>query len=243
MRYRLVHGAPASAPQPLTWAKRQGLPTSKARWEREAGCPAGGVVCRARRLARHQPYRGVVELALRMEGIALGRKLGCGSFGCAYTRRDYPDQVVKITGDPSEVAAAQRVIEARKRGCRLSSVVRFYRTFAVADSDLYVVIQERLLPLKPNEYRLLEDQGDLLYKIGTLGSNRDQQRAAKLLGKDYGIPWNSLYDLLRVFDQLSQVGVEWHDLHEGNVLRSASGRLKVIDLGISRSGGIKVREV
>lgn len=243
MRYRTVHGAPRSAAQPLTWAKQQGLPTSKARWEQEAGCPAGGLACRARRVLKRQPLRGVVEEALRAEGIQLGRKLGCGSFGCAYTRKGYPDQVVKITGDPSEVAAAQRVIEARKKGHRLPGVVRFYRAFAVQNSQLFVVVQERLLPLRAEEYRLIEEQQNALYRLGTLGTPRDQQKGSKLLARDYRVPWRAIYDLLRVFDELSNIGVEWHDLHEGNVLRSPSGRLKVIDLGISRSGGVKVEEV
>lgn len=243
MRYRTVRGAPRSAAQPLTWAKQQGLPTSKARWEQEAGCPAGGLACRARRVLKRQPLRGQVEHALRAENIQLGRKLGCGSFGCAYTRKGYPDQVVKITGDPSEVAAAQRVIEARKRGHRLPGVVRFYRTFAVQSSRLFVVVQERLLPLRAEEYRLIEEQHNALYNLGTLGTPRDQQKGAKLLARDYAVPWRAIYDLLRVFDELRDIGVEWHDLHEGNVLRSSSGRLKVIDLGISRSGGVKVEEV
>lgn len=243
MRYRTIRGAPPSAVQPLAWAKQQGLPTSKARWEREAGCPAGGLVCRTRRALKRQPLRGQVELALRAQNIQLGRKLGCGSFGCAYTRKGYPDQVVKITGDPSEVAAAERVIAARRAGARLSGVVRFYRTFAVQGSSLFVVIQERLQPLSAKEYRLIEEQQDALYQLGTRGSPKQQKTSARLLSKDYGVSSSAIYDLLRVFADLYRIGVEWHDLHEGNVLRSASGRLKVIDLGISRSSNVKVQEV
>ena len=243
MRYRLVHGAPKNAPQPLAWAKREGLPMEDSRWNSEAGCLNGSPLCRVRRVLKRDPIRGQVEEALAAQKIHLGRKLGCGTFGCAYLRRDYPQQVVKVTGDPSEVAAAERVIAARKHGHKLPGVVKFYRVFAVRDSDLCIVIQERLSPLRENEYAMVEEQHHRIYNLGSGNNEAAQRKMAKKIGEHYGVNPSEVYSLIRVFPELRGVGVEYHDLHEGNVLRTSSGHLKVIDLGISRSGNVKVREV
>jgi hypothetical protein len=219
--HRTIRGAPLRHPEPIAWAKRHGLPTARRAWNDQAG---------------------EVDAVLAAEGVRMGRKLGCGSFGCAFTDRDHANRVIKVTGDPTEVAAAARVIEARNAGARLPAVVKFYSVAAVRNTDLFIVVQERLLPLKRNEYRMIEEHADAIYDAG-LGSAPDRRALAGHLAAQYRVSRSVLRPLLDVFEQLSAIGVEYHDLHEGNVLRTKAGGLRVIDLGISRSKPIRVPQV
>lgn len=220
--HRTIRGAPLRHQHPLAWTKAHGLPTAKRTWNDQAG---------------------TVDRVLASEGIRLGRKLGCGSFGCAFTDRDHAGRVIKITGDPTEAAAAARVIEARTAGVKLPAVVKFYSAAAVRNTALFIVVQERLLPLKHNEFRMIAENADAIYAAGTADSVADRRALAARLARMYKVSPSAIRGVIDVFDQLSRVGVEYHDLHEGNLMRTKSGGLRVIDLGISRSMPIRIPQV
>jgi serine/threonine protein phosphatase 1 len=59
-----------------------------------------------------------MDLAIQLlseQVIRLGPVLGCGFYACAYPLLDYPGYVLKVSGDPSDAAAWQNVIQKVKR--------------------------------------------------------------------------------------------------------------------------------
>lgn len=182
----------------------------------------------------------MVAEVLRDNGVKLGKKLGCGAMGCAFEWRGHPNRVVKITSDPSEAAAAQRVLEARKAGRALASVVKFYKVFLVPGTNLAVILQERLDPLSWREKTMIARRADDIYAAG-FEPSAARHAAARSIGWRYLVPARRVEGLMEIAPKLKTVGVTWTDLHEGNVMRDRrTGRLKAIDLGVSRSGPIDV---
>lgn len=218
--YRAIRGAPARAQQPLDWAKKHGRPVG-IRWQ----------------VAAHK-----LPAVFTAEGIHLGKKLGCGTFGCAYLDADNSHRVIKITGDPSEASAAARVIVARSEGHRLPAVVRFFSVRAVLDNPLFVIRQERLIPLARRQFEMIAENADAMYDTA-YDSDAAQVALARTLERKYRVAAALTLPILRTFRQLRAIGVDYHDLHEGNVLRDAAGRFKIIDLGISRTGPIRIPQV
>lgn len=159
--------------------------------------------------------------------------LGCGSFGCVYPIEGRPDVVVKITGDFSEAAAARTVVLAEAQGKHFPALVRYHCVYGVKGAPMFAVLMERLLRLDPPEYKFIAsvendldaaNRGDREALASTIA------RAREALGA-HGA--EQVRRLVQTVEALRGIGIRYHDLHRGNVLKDASGAWRIIDLGVS----------
>ncbi len=206
-------------------------------WAREsAGLPPGEGSPASPAWRRHAD---LVKKALTKKGIRVGRQIGCGSMGCAFEVVGHPDQVLKITGDQSEAAAAAKVMRARKSGKLFPPVVRFLAVFGVPGTKLTAILQERLKPLSFLEKRLIAKKSDEIYAAGFEADGGDA--VASSLAWRYLVPKRKIKSIALVAPGLEKIGVDWRDLHDENVMRDAQTKeMKVLDLGVSRGGPVKI---
>jgi len=181
--------------------------------------------------------RAVLVQALERAGVRLQLiSVGCGSFGCVYPVEGRPDVVCKITGDSSEAAAALAVLRS---GRKLPHLVDYTCAYGVRGAPMWALLMERLQPLSAEERRFIagsENDFDAAAdpEFGP-GANAEAQavmegRARRMLGEN-GV--RQARGLVQTVKDLRRLGVQYHDLHRGNVLRDARGTWKIIDLGVS----------
>lgn len=182
-----------------------------------------------------------VQYQLEGQGVHLGEKLGQGSYGTAFRQKGKPNNVVKITGDPQEIAAIQRVYEAvANKETSWRKLPALTRPLAVqgflndcnAVVPVYCTVQE-FVPgdLTRQEADFIDNYNDAILD-GDVGPN---DAVTDGLGKAGAANVKRLYDTVR---ELARIGVNWGDLHSGNVRKDAVGHWKIIDLGLSRSPGV-----
>lgn len=194
-------------------------------------------------------------------GIPLGRKLGCGTFACAYEVRDDPSSVAKLTGDPSEAVAWAKAISTVASGGEWPQGLA--RTHCVkvlpADPDepdrrLFYIRQERLEPLSPEERKVFVGNIFALRKaagwtaVGAgLATAREQREARnKLITTFNPLGAGAVASVQVLVDGIAwmkAIGVRTPDLHPDNIMvevvpvdGSPPRRLyKLIDAGLSSS--------
>ena len=178
-------------------------------------------------------------------GIDVDRQLQCGVYGCAFLIRGQPDDVVKLTSDHSEAAAAATVAEAIGAGDLESDVAIVHMRCVYGMSDargrplpIFAIVQQRLRAISASEREwitahsaALADAVDdtptgRILRAGVLASAREHLGARGAANAER---------LLVALDALVALGIEWHDLHGGNVLRDLHGHWFIIDLGASSS--------
>jgi len=213
-RTRIVSGVPLGGHRErVAWVAKHGVPYGTKRW----------LEGRARVIA-----------ALDGAGVHLDLvSLGCGSFGCAYPVQGQPEVAVKITGDPSEAAAAAAVIAARQRGHSFPALVTFHCAYSVRGSGLFVLIQERLERLDARERMFLtERSAELIAAVSY--PERTRALSARTLARLGSVDAVQVEALVTTMVALRAAGIGWADLHTGNVLADPrSGAWKIIDLGVS----------
>lgn len=181
--------------------------------------------------------REVLVRALEHAGVRLQLiSVGCGSFGCVYPVEGRADVVCKVTGDASEAAAALTVLRA---GRAIPHLVAYSCVYGVRGAPMWALLMERLQPLNATERRFIaesENEFDAAADPAFGGvANQEARttlegRARRMLG-DKGVRQSR--GLVRAVEQLRAIGVQYHDLHRGNVLKDARGTWKIIDLGVS----------
>ena len=194
-------------------------------------------------------HEDVAKHALNQRGVVVADLIACGGLGCAYAAQGQPNLVVKITGDPSEAAAAQTVVTAVGEGRAdwdrdLPALVRFLCVYALEDVPLFVIMQERLaghLPADANEFvwkhKIMQSHRFAL----VAGKADDYRMRARLRTEAQERGLLPEFDrLLRTLDTLHRLGIEWHDLHTGNIMQDAQGHWRVLDLGESYSGTVEI---
>lgn len=197
--------------------------------------------------------RFVETVRRRLPGIGLGKKLGCGSWGCAYRAKERPGVVVKITGDRAEAAAAHRLLTAiqeKKVSWKdFPALARVYDVYGVLDDcewpiPVFVILQEEVPEKAPSSL-----SGYLTYRVGTGAEDRvwhaivntawgtARQVPVKLLdlAEDFDLPHDQVVALTATIRVLASIGVYWHDLHDENVRVDDKGDWKIIDLGFSQA--------
>lgn len=184
------------------------------------------------------------------ETLRPGERLGCGSFGCAYERPD--GKVVKITTDPSDIAAL-RAAQGHRR------VVKLYDAFRlrVEGEPVWAGIVERLYEPTPWIQRLARQARPMR------GYLRDGYERSTYKGPRYRLPrmykqWfhaglcgqfdptqspgerqsrrrcNAFVsDVIRVHEHLGRRGFNFFDVHPGNIGIAARGDWKFLDVGYS----------
>lgn len=205
------------------------------------------------------PWGDMVEQAekqLAHHGITIGEPLGCGKFACAYEADGTPG-IVKFTADGADAAAWQHVLAAGKYPVGLAE------TFCVEALDLgedypqlFMVVQEQLEPLYADEEVLVD--GPLAHAVSIYHTWEDLDQARATLARSIqSLPNDfvlgedgeeteeeleegrqALHDRLGVILEaahwLRARGIEWHDVHSGNIMMNHLGDLKIVDLGYGR---------
>jgi len=176
--------------------------------------------------------------ALTKHGVSFGKQLGCGSYGCAFLAElDGEEIVCKITGDRAEAAAAQGVIRAlaekRTSKKKLAALVDLLCVYAFVDQrgaqiPIYAVLQRRVQALSDEEVDFIDR-----YRWSLVARAEEVYgRARQELGPD-GV--RNVRRVQATRDELRKIGIEWTDLHGGNVLADDAGGWVIIDLGASNS--------
>ena len=194
----------------------------------------------------------------KIAGITLpkgSKNIGRGSQGVAYALPG--NKVLKITEDDSEAKAASLI-----SGKKLDGLYYVYGVFKMPDSEFYVVIQEKLSGDGGNAYiKFRETLGSfaewLDSKAATNGEKRlyiksvihtlsmsdgwnvDMQRKWKEYEKSTTVPKES-QDIRNGLVSLKKLGIDWNDLHGGNIMKSSRGWV-IIDIGYSISSGKNIK--
>lgn len=176
------------------------------------------------------------------------KALGCGVFACAYEHPSDPTKIVKITRDPSDVAGLERgqglQVPKLYASRKLRGKPKWTTPRPAASGDewpehptAYALTLERLQPLTGAEkarwdrrihfMKLLQTTAPRITRIGEL---------AQLACKSDDNPQECqlrVRELNKIAADLLTRGVEWKDIHAGNIGVDANGRWKAIDLGAS----------
>lgn len=184
--------------------------------------------------------------------VSLGNFIGCGSFGCAYKIEGDSSRVVKITGDPSDAAAWQNVINAVGRGEWPEGIARVECVEALPKQTrsgrrLFVMIQEALKPLPKGLVEWLNDDDvsdaildrnaeEAVYLIDEKGLSAKEEHAEVVAEV-----------LVRALNWLKAHKIKWHDLHGGNVMlqpwHDGSYRPVIMDLGFGQVPTTKIAQM
>ena len=185
------------------------------------------------------------------------RKLGCGVFACAY-ESPVESRVVKITRDSEDVAAllkAQKLgvaakvfaVYKLKQGGR-TTPVRHPITMRMNEPrhvDAYALIVERLRMLTGFERE--EVQTELFQLKDAMGDgvthtplNKVCERVAEMNAQNYGEEdasgcTETQEQVLGIIRKLRTIGIDWDDFHAGNMGYDKKGKLKALDLGVTRT--------
>lgn len=168
---------------------------------------------------------------LRHQDLEIGAKaLGAGMWGEAYpmcTLRGEPKGVAKLTGDISEAAMAQRILDLPKRNVALPHI---YAVFKLPN-NVWFIWREDLAPLM----KILSSRG-----IEALTDGWSRARIAQL-------SHTTATRILQFYRNLDELGIslphtaegkakpgrwEFFDIHEAN-LRSRGTDIVISDLGAS----------
>jgi hypothetical protein len=163
-----------------------------------------------------------------------GKKLGCGVFACAYATSS-PTKVVKFTRDSEDVAA---LLEAQDTDV----VPKVYASYKIKDgghsirtdeeTPVYALVVEKLKTFTPAEREALDAE---LHQVSDLMREVDTGEA------------NSIAEACESREQCSPItrqtaeaayalrhaGIEWSDIHSGNIGMDKHGNIKILDLGIT----------
>lgn len=178
-------------------------------------------------------------------GVALGRQLGCGTYGCAFEVKGREDVVVKLTGDRAEVAALRAVANAigedRTSFDRLPALAKAHCVYGLLDDcdrplPIYVIVQDRLPKnLDAASAKIINDYWVHILDLAE-GKEEEEPPLRPWIEQELGKRGLAQVDaLIDTVAELRRIEVYWTDLHSGNVLVDAKGRWKIVDLGFSRS--------
>ena len=160
-------------------------------------------------------------------------KARCGFWGCAYPRGK--NEVVKFTADDDEAQAAERVRRDPIKGALPVRAV--YRLRRRKGPPVFAIVSQRFAPpgavatvigkCGPHYGRALA-HGDPLQFDAFKGCIRQRTQI-------HGLPRDEVrafaQKTIEAVDDLRRAGIDWVDLHAGNVTQNAAGDPVIIDLG------------
>jgi hypothetical protein len=173
-----------------------------------------------------------------------GKKLGCGVFACAYGTS--PTRVVKFTRDPEDVAA---LLEAQP----LKVVPKVHAVYTLKEpgesldtgeeAPVYALVVERLKPFQGDERAVIDSE---IYKVPDMISIVEKGEYASIDAVCRAIREEGDGECSSITQQtaeaamkLKQAGIEWTDVHAGNIGLDKKGNVKILDLGVT---GTQLRE-
>lgn len=162
------------------------------------------------------------------------RKIGCGFFACVYASPD-KNKVVKITSDPTDVAAMTRA-----QGSGAAPVL--YRAFELTGgwNSAYAMVLEKLRPLARDARVNRKDKLVAQAVRCSFGPYPDTVAACCRRAGFFGEAptkraqttcLRNMGGIQNALDTLQDRGVKVWDVHPGNIGRDAKGNWKIIDLG------------
>lgn len=205
---------------------------------------------RAKRRAEREERIKNVQSAIQMNvsvlnkhGLMPVKALGRGSNGVAFLLRD--GRVMKITTDKNEAQASYRM-----QGRKSKNVVSVDQTFRLKNTDVYGIVQEKLVPLSEAERRLLGHAFEVLdhfiedlpegYKVYGSGWDNFQKKLSGLSDDTYStsdvmsaLRTLSRFKIPQMVDELHSRGIMFFDYHVNNVMKRPYGSYIITDLGVS----------
>jgi hypothetical protein len=209
--------------------------------------------------------KGMAKLGLNVNKIDSLPVLGTGTRGTALDIGG--GKVLKVTNDDKEAEAASALV-----GKDIKNVVHFYAVWRFGDTGFFGILQEKLQPLPKDEAKAFnnalvatglpiwikraEGSWDNAKKLTKefivsqvkkkYGGNLNSPEAQEFV-KDINSKWNALvtkYGLRDMFNTLTELGIDFHDYHAGNMMTRDDGTLVLIDLGMSNvRGGGKINTI
>lgn len=170
-----------------------------------------------------------IKPKLEKYGYDVGVPLGMGSNGIAMSLLNHNDRVLKMTKDVSEANAASAIV-----GKNLKHVYKVFEVFKLkSNPGWYFIICERL-----KEVNLDAFEGEIEY-----WSTSNIDFKIQELGGISALP-KQLKQIASGLQELQSVGISFHDVHSGNIMKRNNGDLVFIDLGMSQGpkGNIKIYE-
>jgi hypothetical protein len=162
--------------------------------------------------------------------------MGCGTFACVWPKPGEPQRVIKFTRDAADVAA---LVKAQDTGV----VPKVYATYKLKQKStyrasydatpVYAVELERLRPLSAFERELMNDNRRELVLASF--DDADGHAFAEDLHAQCTDDVGPVCSTFRAMEKLRAAGIEWHDIHAANVGYDAAGKLKVLDLGLTKT--------
>jgi len=160
----------------------------------------------------------------------LGKKLGCGVFACAYAIPKNTTKVIKFTRDSEDVAA---LLQAQPTGV-VPKVSRVFKLNSEGFNEheeattVYAIELERLKPFTPADRERLDEELPYLNDVGRYGAP-DTAKEFCADRECSPIAEQTVDAILK----LRAAGIEWSDVHSGNIGLDKNGKVKVLDLGVS----------
>lgn len=191
----------------------------------------------------------------------LAQRLGTGSFGAAYEVQLPDRSVLKLTRDVSEAQAATLLLNREtRRVVPVRGVWAVPGTFERALRGWYAVHRDYLTPMSKRDTMLVEAifqvyddtsldlviprsqrQHGMLNKWRTY--LREEMSALSVQVDDEGttsaLPLKRLLQrsvalLLQIgqgVHEMHAAGIDWEDIHPGNIMRDANGHIMIADIG------------
>lgn len=196
---------------------------------------------------------------LQKHRVVLGKRLGCGTFACAYNLQGEEDRVAKLSGDPAEAAAWARVLSLAKGKPWPQGLIRTYCVEAFAtpapqsivqvegtnrrarpNRRMYLMLQDRAGALTAAEMEFLGHEENTNEILGAAGIAGHEGSLANAVGQAVfaDVNWQAVQALVSTIRWLRKQGIVWHDLHNGNVMGRGEGadrRVVIVDLGASEA--------
>ena len=175
------------------------------------------------------------------------KKLGCGVFACAYTIPG-STRVVKFTRDSEDVAA---LLKAQKTGVvpKIFDVYKLkqssrtipkmdpmtFRTPEAQEIPVFALVMERLRTLSTDE-RMSADEHLPDIRDVAEGKMPGGAYCDSRVDDDGNVGCDDLeMKVISAVEKLRAAGIQWNDIHGGNIGFDSRGKLKVLDLGLTKT--------
>jgi GNAT superfamily N-acetyltransferase len=197
---------------------------------------------------------------LHANGVDIQQRIGSGTYATVFAVARRRDVCVKLTLDVTEAAAVQTVLDAVAEASAhghdlwddLPALGKFHCVYALQLSllpegaTMYAIVMDRYTRRPEPEVEEILDLRGRATEPDTLG-----QRTMEYICKKSRLPVHEdcTYGDARAYERVKAVlgpqltrieqtwktlvgiGIEWFDLHSGNVMRDAEDNLRIIDLG------------
>lgn len=173
----------------------------------------------------------------------------CGQFTCVYFSSKFPTVVWKFSGDVTDAAAWQHVLNYNRpveAVARTQSVIHLPLANNPDPRPIFLIVQPKLEALSDKEEGFFEGLRRVTLEH-VLGQDTDWDRAVseyavtyKLTHREETAFLENVRRLRRGLLTLQGLGIQLRDLHGGNVRKDKAGFWQIMDLGVSYSPEVSV---